>query len=550
MGIQYFWHDHPLDLISILSDSGSHCYVCRQSVSGYNYKCPKCNFFLHISCLQLPLKSVHPLHQEHPLTLVREPANDTDGQKVLCNKCTSPCSDFTYHCATCFFSLHLQCTLEPYTFMLQVHKHSLTFSACPPNGYLSFTCNICGENGSCFCLFCKSCKFVVHVECSSVPSTARYERHDHLFELTPLKNIEDGTGEFYCTICEERVNVKGSVYYCADCEYIGHLRCMVSVSEAHSELAYKDADRVEQEKQEKGQLNTLDYRYKFQMGQDEDNELAKLRMCFKELLSGGNAQLSDPMSSNSENKMVELLHFSHDHPLTLCNEYKKDRVMCYGCWGKISGMGYVCNKCDFFLHKWCAELPENLQHPIHPEHSLTLLSRQPNVNYGCATCDDGLDGFSYNCKTCYFNLHAMCASIPRTLRNEIHEHSLILCKKQPYSTKCASCKDDCRNIVFECEICKIVLDFKCALLPHKVKHNCHVDPLILTSLVEDETDEYYCFACEKRRQPNHWVYYCPDCDISAHKYCVVSELTMGIRKEGPVGFNLHNHLLGLITRDS
>lgn len=547
MGIQYFWHDHPLELRSILSDSGSHCYVCRQSVSGYNYKCPKCNFFLHISCLKLPLKSVHPLHQEHPLTLMREPANDVDGQKVLCNKCTSPCSDFTYHCAACFFSLHLQCTLEPYTLMLDVHKHSLTFSSCPPNGYLSFICNICGEDGSYFCLFCKSCQFVVHIECSSVPATARYERHDHVFELIPMKNIEDGTGEFYCTICEERVNVKGSVYYCADCEYIGHLRCIVSVSEAHLELAYRDADRVEQEKR---QLNTLDKQYQFQIGQDEDNELAKLRRCFKELLSGGNVKFSDPMSSNSENKMEELLHFSHDHPLTLCDELKKDRVTCYGCWRKISGMGYLCNQCDFFLHKWCAELPKNLQHPIHPEHSLTLLSRQPNHTYYCEACDKPLDGFSYNCKTCHFNLHAMCASIPRTLRNEIHEHSLILSKKQPDSTKCASCKYNCRNIVFECEICKIVLDLKCALLPHKVKHNCHVDPLILTSLIEDETDEYYCFACEERRQPNHWVYYCPDCDIGAHKNCVVSEIAGGIPEEGPVGFNLHNHLLGLITRAS
>lgn len=546
MGIQYFWHDHPLELRSVLSDSGSHCYVCRQSVSGYSYKCPTCNFFLHISCINLPLKSAHPLHQEHPLTLVREPAHDADGQKLLCNKCTSPCSDFTYHCATCFFSLHLQCTLGPYTFMLEVHKHALTFSACSPNGSFSFLCNICGEYGSCFCLFCKSCQFVVHVECSSAPATARYERHDHIFKLIPVQNIEDGTGEFYCTICEERVNVKGTVYYCAECEYIGHLRCMVPVSEIHSELAYRDADNVnvEQEKQ----LDTLDYQFELQMGQDEDNELAKLRRCFKEFLSVGNVQLSDPMGSSSEKNVEELLHFSHDHPLTLYDEYKNGRVTCKGCWGRISGTAYICNQGDFFLHKWCAELPRDIRHPLHPKHSLTLLSREPNHAYGCEACDEPLDGFTYNCKTCYFNLHAMCASIPSTFRNEIHEHSLILCKKLAYSTKCASCKDDCRNTVFECAICNLVLDFKCALLPYKVKHNRHVHPLILTSLIEDETDEYYCFACEEKRQPNHWVYYCPDCEISAHKNCVVSEIAGGPPKEGPVGFNLHNHLLGLIAR--
>ncbi|KAL3506097.1 hypothetical protein ACH5RR_031479 [Cinchona calisaya] len=257
-----------------------------------------------------------------------------------------PCSGFTYHCENCCsFNLHIQYSIEEYSLNLEVHKqHPLTYSAWPPNGFESFLCNMGDEYGF------------------------------------GVQSIEDGTGEFYCSICEKRVHEKDVA---------------VSSSDLFDAQKYHD--------------NTSDNRLEMQLGKDEDEELAKMRQ--------------------------------------------------------------------------------------------SLLSSYPD--YGvCDACGHTLEGFTYTCKSCYFNLHFICASIPRILRNAIHQQPIILCQKTPYSSKCSCFKEDCIGIVFECEMCNLVLDFKSALLPHKIKHDCHIDPLVLTCLVEDEEDEYYCNACEEGRQPN------------------------------------------------
>ncbi|KAK3024895.1 hypothetical protein RJ639_044032 [Escallonia herrerae] len=105
-----------------------------------------------------------------------------------------------------------------------------------------------------------------------------------------------------------------------------------------------------------------------------------------------------------------------------------------------------------------------------------------------------------------------------SLANEIHQHPLTLSRKRPYSTSCKACGNECTGTVFECEACDLVLDFKRALLPHTVRHRCHVDPLrlMLVGVGDDESDEFYCDACEQRRDPTHWVYYFKECEFSAH----------------------------------
>ncbi|KAK3024896.1 hypothetical protein RJ639_044033 [Escallonia herrerae] len=85
---------------------------------------------------------------------------------------------------------------------------------------------------------------------------------------------------------------------------------------------------------------------------------------------------------------------------------------------------------------------------------------------------------------------------------------------------------------------------------NELRHRCHVDPLRLTlvGVGDDESDEFYCDACEQRRDPTHWVYYCKECEFSAHMNCVVSELLGGIRLPGLLQFDHHEHLISLITK--
>lgn len=69
----------------------------------------------------------------------------------------------------------------------------------------------------------------------------------------------------------------------------------------------------------------------------------------------------------------KIKHFGHDHLLTLC--YFKEREtcdFCKACCKLAADLAYSCDSCVYFLHKSCAELPLQLEHPLHPPHPLVL----------------------------------------------------------------------------------------------------------------------------------------------------------------------------------
>ena len=73
--IKHFSHEHDLKLIKEL-ENYEICDRCIRFIFPPFYSCAQCNFFLHKSCVELPTKTQHPLHQ-HPLILwLRRPKLD------------------------------------------------------------------------------------------------------------------------------------------------------------------------------------------------------------------------------------------------------------------------------------------------------------------------------------------------------------------------------------------------------------------------------------------------------------------------------------------
>ena len=69
---------------------------------------------------------------------------------------------------------------------------------------------------------------------------------------------------------------------------------------------------------------------------------------------------------------------------------------------------------------------------------------------------------------------------------------------------------------FTCLECDLNLHLLCRPMLYTIKHKDHIiNPLFVTNLpveeeVEDETDEFYCHACEEERDPLLPVYYCAE----------------------------------------
>jgi hypothetical protein len=98
---------------------------------------------------------------------------------------------------------------------------------------------------------------------------------------------------------------------------------------------------------------------------------------------------------------MELKHFSDDHSLKLYEVLEVENCTCDGCGEHIpvKSSRYRCYRYDFDLHPSCAELPRDLQHPIHLKHPLILHKTPPydGRTCTCKACDLPCRQFVYHC---------------------------------------------------------------------------------------------------------------------------------------------------------
>ncbi|KAI4363729.1 hypothetical protein MLD38_019908 [Melastoma candidum] len=251
---------------------------------------------------------------------------------------------------------------------------------------------------------------------------------------------------------------------------------------------------------------------------------------------------------------VKFRHFSHRHPLTLIEQKASTesslplpiQYYCHCCMEHITSNQryYLCDHCDFSLHKSCAELPQCWDAPfhVHPlrlmilEHEMDEETRivaflernrtEPHIS--CIVCKQGTKkGPVYRCWSCDgFFIHHQCAvPLMEDVRHECHAHPLRFHSSPAVMTfNCYGCGGEGESVCYSCSECQSIFHLECAMkltLTPSVKHKCHWDTLVLTSTPpKDDSDEYYCEVCAQRRHGDHWIYYCKPCEYEAHPHCV------------------------------
>uniref|UniRef100_A0A7N2L4Q8 DC1 domain-containing protein n=1 Tax=Quercus lobata TaxID=97700 RepID=A0A7N2L4Q8_QUELO len=221
---------------------------------------------------------------------------------------------------------------------------------------------------------------------------------------------------------------------------------------------------------------------------------------------------------------MELQHFSDDHPL-IFSAVTASGFTCDGCNESIKSSRYSCRKCDFDLHPSCAELPRELQHPIHSKHPLILHKTPPydGKTCTCSVCNLPCKWFVYNCTHCKFNLDIKCASLRFIPGAETHDHPLTHFRKL-ISFTCDFCGKEGMGMPYLCGICGFWVHCTCASLPRMLKHIRHKHPLNLTYSLKDNYSKHrLCQVCVKKVDTNYGVYYCSSCDYVAHLDCATDE---------------------------
>ena len=72
---------------------------------------------------------------------------------------------------------------------------------------------------------CTTCEFALDIKCTTLPQVIGYKQHDHPFTLYYI--AEDDSDKYYCDICEEERDPKHWFYYCVNCSYPAHPKCIL-----------------------------------------------------------------------------------------------------------------------------------------------------------------------------------------------------------------------------------------------------------------------------------------------------------------------------------
>ena len=528
MEIEHFDHKHLLWRMYMTRYDLIRCKACSSLCDGRAYVCGRlfCNYALHESCAKLPKMIQSPYHTDHPLFLQRSNIF-TSGN---CNGCGNKSSGFIFRCNDdkCKFYLDLDCTFKKPLRAIEEgggklrthlnHHHPLLRFKNVPNR--NFGCSICGK------LFmyndplygCFPCLLFLHRSCFKMKLLPEIKHFYHPHPLTLCTKESSLT----CGACY----YESTMVWCYNCKQCNgfkmHIVCALSALP-----------------------NKIDF----------------------------------------EEKKIN--HFLHDHPLqkNLQVDDGKEVNCCVcgkGCTGPttttyvcVKAFSSSCCKNNIYFHKSCLEFPQQILHPFHPYHPLTLkVSHRDRAHGNCNACRKPPYEFTHNPTThshnnkiiphkypcphsndiiayicerhnCDFLLHAECSVMLPSMANEGecsvmmpslefegHSHLLHFRDDNIENSKleCGACKSDIsESYAFTCLYCDLNLHILCGPIPYEINHKDHIHPLFLTNSpveeeLEDETEEFYCDVCEEERDLLLPVYHCAKCRFVAEFKCVFSQV--------------------------
>ncbi|XP_022722648.1 uncharacterized protein LOC111279850 [Durio zibethinus] len=260
-------------------------------------------------------------------------------------------------------------------------------------------------------------------------------------------------------------------------------------------------------------------------GGQKELERAKCFGCWEPLL--GSAYFSLDSGFHLHKKCAELPHeinhpLHNKHPLIL--QFNGERFSCKICLQKPSSKGFIyfCSPCKFALHIKCAELPPQINLPCHRIHPLILQFNSENLP--CKICQETqLQKFVYCCSSCKFSLHIECASSPLTIKEKNHQHPFILYWRR-HSFICDACGLKGNYAAYICLACDLLIHKKCVSLPPIIKVPRHHHPIFHNYfLPENEFKNWHCEICDTEVDIEYGSYCCLDCNFIAHVKCATEK---------------------------
>ncbi|PWA49640.1 C1-like protein [Artemisia annua] len=337
-----------------------------------------------------------------------------------------------------------------------------------------------------------------------------------------------------CYACEESISLSGSAYACTECRFFLHKACaqlpltinLPSIFQHPLKLINRRTPRLKSFVCDVCLLVGLTHGLCY-----GDSDEVVFGVCIKcHVVESARKSEADAIK---EEAMVKLKHKGHPkHTLTL--QLRPGAILCDACKTEEKDLFYLCDSCDFCIHKGCTNLAPTLDLPHHPKHSLVLVYSLPDhfFNYPqyCEFCKIYIrrNEWLYHCANCRYFTHIKCAlnagpptppEDPSTsAANEDTNDLLHFPMSVPFtdSLKQLHLKESSLDNNDEVEI----------------THPSHDHPLILTAKPQDNNIPdvndpiEVCYGCVRPLSfPNYSC--CEDgCSFTLHKYCAQLPLTL------------------------
>lgn len=176
----------------------------------------------------------------------------------------------------------------------------------------------------------------------------------------------------------------------------------------------------------------------------------------------------------SPTRITTFAHLYHD----VVKIFTNDEGICKHCNSEVIGERFKCFSCSIDLHPVCATNPTRLFSFMHPQHQLELKTK-PKLKT-CTICrEDASHGFCrvYACDRCEFYVHPACSQLPLYLLHELHPvpHPLQL-RLMPDRSRCdAKCGKRCQSWRYHCSSCEVNFHVEC-ILKHSINKQIPQNP--------------------------------------------------------------------------
>ncbi|KAM6554990.1 hypothetical protein CsatB_015752 [Cannabis sativa] len=256
-----------------------------------------------------------------------------------------------------------------------------------------------------------------------------------------------------------------------------------------------------------------------------------------------------------------LRHHTHHHPLIQIDDIGSRytyQISCSLCELMIdrNQTFYDCSSsCLYSLHKVCAELPQYVDHGLHPHHGRLMLGKRSSDHtttcYYCETSFQTQQTLAYKCTQCSLHMHTTCALIPiPTLQcNDDKDNNVrYFCHQRPMNlvehddsknhVKCFVCQSVWSNSAYSCSFpnCKNFLHYSCANFQSKIdQHSSHSHHPLILQFSKPQS----CNVCCKK--DCRLIFRCHSgCNFNLCTECVVPKITVRCQS--------HDHSLSFVEK--